>query len=482
MAANPRGMDRAEAESIYDAGREACVEVLLALANQVERLESRVERLEGELRELRRNSDNSSVPPSGDPGAGKRRRKGGQAKPSGRSAGGQPGHPGSGRKLFSAERVDEVIEYLPERCLGCGHSLADEPGLRRARRHQVVELPAVSVKVTEHRLGRRPCPGCSLTTQAELPAEVPRGHFGARLEAAVSTLAGGFRLSRRQTSELCRELFGCEISVGTVDAILQRTGEALERPQQRLTDAVRGADALCVDETGWKESGERRALWGAFTERHAVLRIADSRHRDHAEELLGATEATVSSDRWWAYEHLDPARRQVCWSHLLRDFRFHAEGLTHQKEFGESCLALAERVFGAWREFAEHGDRSRLRTQIAPLCAELRGLLEQAARKSAKTRHHRRFARNLLKVWPALWTFVEAEGVEPTNNAAERGLRHAVIYRKLSQGSRSEQGKRTTERLLSAAITCRLQRRSLFAYLTEVAAASIRGQPAPALA
>ena len=108
--------------------------------------------------------------------------------------------------------------------------------------------------------------------------------------------------------------------------------------------------------------------------------------------------------------------------------------------------------------------------------------MEGGARKSAKTRHHRRFARNLLKVWPGLWTFVEREGVEPTNNAAERGLRHAVIARKLSQGSRCEQGKRTTEQLLSAAISCRLQGRSLFGYLAEVAEASIRGQPVPALA
>lgn len=471
-------MDRAEAEAIYDAGREACVEVLLALGKRVEQLERRVERLE---EELRRNSDNSSLPPSADPGAGKRRPKEERAKRSGRSAGAQPGHPGAGRKLFSAERVDEVAHHLPERCSGCGGPLAKAPAIGRAARHQVVELPEISVKVTEHRLGRRRCPGCGEVSRAELPPEVGRGHFGPRLCAAVGTLAAGFRLSRRQAAELCSELFGCEISVGAVDAICQRAGEALERPQERLVEAVRGAECLCVDETGWKESGERRALWGAFSERHAALRIADSRHRDHAEELLGETQAIVSSDRWWAYEHLDPARRQVCWSHLLRDFRFHAEGLTHQRGFGERALVIAEGVFGAWREFGADGDRALLAERIAPLRSELRELCEAAARKSAKTRHHRRFARNLLKVWPGLWTFVAAEGVEPTNNAAERGLRHAVIYRKLSQGSRSEHGKRTTERLLSATITCRLQARSLFAYLVEATQASIRGQPVPAL-
>lgn len=477
--ANPGGMDRSEAEAIYDSGRKACVKVLLALANQVERLEGRVERLEGEVRELRRDSDNSSLPPSADPGVGKRRRKG---KRSDRNPGAQPGHPGSGRGLLPIEQVDEVIEHLPESCVECGHSLADRPARGPIRRHQVAELPEIAVAVTEHRLCRRRCPDCGALTQAELPPEIPRERFGPRLQGAVATLAAGFRLSRRQVADLCGELFGLQIAVGTVDAIVGRSGSALREPQERLCDAVRSASVICVDETGWKQAGERRALWGAFTEEAAVLRVAPSRHREEAEALLGETEAIVSSDRWWAYDHLDPARRQVCWSHLLRDFRFHADSpLAHQSEFGEACLRIAEEVFSAWREFQRSGDRRALRRRIGPLERELRELCEQAKRKSVKTRYHRGLGRNLIKVWPALWTFVEVEGVEPTNNRAERGLRHAVIYRKLSQGNRSEHGALATERLLSAAISCRLQGRSLFAYLVEVTQASIRGQPTPAL-
>ena len=472
-------MDRAEAEAIHDSGRDACVKVLLALANQVQRLEGRVERLEGEVRELRRDSDNSSLPPSADPGAGKRRRKG---KRSPRNPGAQPGHPGSGRGLLPIEQVDEVIEHLPESCAQCGHSLADRPARGPIRRHQVAELPETAVAVTEHRLCRRRCPDCGALTQAELPPEIPRERFGPRLQGAIATLAAGFRLSRRQVADLCGELFGSQIAVGSVDAILGRQGIALREPQKRLCDAVRSAPILCVDETGWKQAGQTRFLWGAFADRAAVLRVAPSRHREEAETLLGETEAIVSSDRWWAYDHLDPARRQVCWSHLLRDFRFHAESpIADQSEFGEACLGVAEEVFSAWRAFQHSGDRRALRREIAPLERELRALCEAGKRKSAKTRYHRGLARNLIKVWPALWNFIEAEGVEPTNNRAERGLRHAVIYRKLSQGNRSAQGALATERLLSAAISCRLQRRSLFAYLVEVTQASIRGQPRPAL-
>lgn len=473
-------MERAEAEAIYDSGRKACVKVLLALANQVERLEGRVERLEEGIRELRRDSDNSSVPPSVDLRSGKRQRK---RKRSDRMPGGQPGHPGSGRGLLPIERVDEVIEHLPECCRRCGGSLAERPARGPIGRHQVAELPQTAVRVTEHRLCRRSCPGCGAITAAELPPDVPRERFGARLQGAVATLAAGFRLSRRQTSELCSELFGAEIAIGTVDAIVARQGAALREPQKRLSDAVRGAPVVCVDETGWKQGGETRFLWGAFSDEAAVMRVAPSRHREEAEELLGATEAVISSDRWWAYDHLEADRRQLCWSHLQRDFRFHAESpLPHQKEFGEACLRIAEGVFEAWREFRASGDRRRLRRRIKPLERELRELCEQGKRKSVKTRYHRGLARNLVKAWPALWTFLEHDGVEPTNNRAERGLRHAVIYRKLSQGSRCERGALATERLLSAAITCRLQGRSLFAYLVEVSQASIRGQPAPALA
>jgi transposase len=139
-------------------------------------------------------------------------------------------------------------------------------------------------------------------------------------------------------------------------------------------------------------------------------------------------------------------------------------------------------VFAAWDEFRESGDRARLLERSAPAKDELRPLLEQAARTSTKTKYHRLFAMNLLKGWPALWTFIHLDGVEPTNNHAERGLRGAIIYRKLSLGSQSDQGERTTERLLSASLTCRVQLRSLFAYLTEVLSASIRGDPIPVLA
>ena len=232
-----------------------------------------------------------------------------------------------------------------------------------------------------------------------------------------------------------------------------------------------------------RQAGQRRTLWGAFSARHAALHIAADRHERELPELIGERFAgIVSSDRWWAYDALDPARRQVCWAHLLRDFRRHAEGLAHQQRFGEAGLEICRQLFAAWAEYVESGDRERLAREIAPLGERLRRLLERAAVKRAKNRQIGIFARNLLKLWPALWTFTEIDGVEPTNNAAERGLRGAVIYRKVSLGSQSDAGERFAERMLSVSQTCRLQRRSLFGYLIEALVAAARGSPAPSLA
>jgi len=471
-------VERHEAEAIYDAGRDHCVDFILALEARYERLEARVEKLE---EQLRRRSRNSSLPPSQDPPAAPPRPK----KPaSGRRPGGQPGHEGTSRPLLPLERVDEVRDHWPERCARCAHAFGAEERVDAAsiQRHQLVELPPITVRVAEHRLHRVRCPKCGREARAELPADVPRGASGPRLEAAVATLAVRNRVSRRDTVELIGELFGCRLATGTIEAIVQRAGEALEEPYARLQDHVRSAPAVNVDETGWRLRGGKRTLWAALAERAALFRIAPDRHEREARAILGEEFAGIAcSDRWWAYNYLDPACRQVCWSHLIRDFSAQSEGLEPERSFGQAGLEIARRLFSTWDDFQRDGDRARLIARVAPLKRELKALLERCAGTSPKYKRTRGLARNLLKVWPALWTFTEVEGVEPTNNRAERGLRGAVIYRKLSLGSQSDAGERTIERLLSASVTCRLQGRSLFAYLAEVLTARARGDPLPAL-
>jgi transposase len=476
-------VERPDAEAIYDAGREAVVEVLLALSAQNERLQAQVERLAARVdkleRELAENSRNSSRPPSADPpGTPPRRGK----DPSGRKQGAQPGHGGKGRELLPTAAVDEVVVHWPTRC-GCGHEFAadDLVAVGSPVRHQVEELPRLAVTVTEHQCPRVRCPGCGKRRRAELPADVAASAFGPRLQAAVAVLSVRNRVSRRDVVELCEQLFGARISSGTVDAILLHVSDVLAEPDADLLERVRGAKALNMDETGWRTAGERRALWGAFTCRHAIVRVRADRHEDHARELLADSTAIVTSDRWWAYSHLPLKRRQICWAHLRRDFKAHADGIGAEKAFGEHGLRICEELFWSWEIFQHTRDRRELKRRIRALRRDFKPILRTYSGKAPRYKHCRGMARNLMKAWPALWTFADHRGVEPTNNHAERALRGPVIYRKLSLGTQSADGEQRIERLLSVHTTCRLQRRPLHDYLIDALTAHSRGDPVPLL-
>jgi transposase len=447
------------------------VPTLAALAERVEELEQR----------LKRDSRNSSLPPSHDPPwLGKR----GRSRGTGRKRGGQPGHVGHGRGLFSIERVTDVVVHWPQRC-GCGHVFGNderEP-VGAPARHQVAELPPLAVEISEHRLQRVCCPDCGRTVRA--------GAAGRR----------SARLFRPQAGGGDRRLDGAQPALAP--AAGRAAGGAVRLPDRgrhdrgdphshrrhaapvydELLEQTRAAGALNIDETGWYLSGEPRTLWGAFSNQTALLRIAPDRGKQHLHGLIGeAFAGVVGSDRFSAYNSLEPKRRQVCWSHLRRDFTFHADlGLGPQETFGLEGLEVTWNVFQAWKQFQHDGDRAALQRRVAEIKSQMRPLLEWGS-TGKRQRHVRALAKNLLKLWPALWTFADIPDVEPTNNAAERGLRAAVIYRKLSLGSRSQGGERTIERLLSVDQTCRLQRRSLYGYLSELLAAKARGDPIPALA
>jgi transposase len=264
-------------------------------------------------------------------------------------------------------------------------------------------------------------------------------------------------------------------------------GRCPDRQESSLASAAGRADggAVWLPDRGRhdRRDPQPRTLWGAFSKRTAVLRIAPDRGKQHLHGLIGNGFAgVVGSDRFSAYNSLEPERRQVCWSHLRRDFTFHADlGSGPQEAFGLDGLEVTWNVFHAWKQFQQDGDRAALQQRVAAIKAQMWPLLNWGS-TGKRQRHVRALAKNLLKLWPALWTFADVPDVEPTNNAAERGLRAAVIYRKLSLGSRSQGGERTIKRLLSVDQTCRLQRRSLYAYLSHALTAKARGDPVPLLA
>jgi transposase len=308
-------VDRAEAEAIYDAGRDACVRFMLDLAARVERLEDQLRRLE---EQARRDSRTSSKPPSSDPSKTRQQRRAearAKAKEllrregAKRMAGGQSGHRGAGRGLAPEEQVDEIVDHYPDVCRGCGHEFAvDErkPGARFGR-HQVAELPPISVILVEHRTHRLRCPECRAKSTAGLPAGVGGSAFGARLQAAVVTLTARNRISRRGMVELARELFGISLSTGAVDAICQRAGDALAGPHAQLQHWLRDRGVLRVDETGWRTAGDSRALWTATNPGAAIFQIAEHCNREQFDELIGSYPGVIVSDRWPGYEHLEPA-------------------------------------------------------------------------------------------------------------------------------------------------------------------------------
>lgn len=291
-------MERAEAEAIYDQGGEAVVVALLTLSAQVAALEALVRKQEERIAELERrlsrDSKDSSLPPSQDPPEAPKRQ---QTRSSGRKRGAQSGHKGNGRHLVPAEAVDEVVDHWPERCR-CGHrfTAAERCSLGRPARHQVAELPPIAVRAIEHRLRHVRCPKCGRSVRATLPRGVPRGAFGPRLQAAVATLAVRNRISRRDAVELMRDLFGARMDVGSVDAILWRTADALYAPYEQLLRRTRASPAVNVD-TG-RPCGRLRACpaWslpttmrsGACGERSSCARSRSAASQTTASASLSA--------------------------------------------------------------------------------------------------------------------------------------------------------------------------------------------------
>jgi transposase len=451
--------------------------LLAVLWAELVRLRERVAELEARLGQ---NSSNSSRPPSSDPPSAPAPARGG---PSGRKRGGQPGHVAHQRILVPPERVDRVVEHWPAVCRHCQAALPADPDLvvADAAVHQVTELPPVRAEVTEHRLQRLRCPCCGVETRATLPPDVPGGAFGPRLQATVALLTGRYHLSRRAVAAICAEVLGAPVALGSVAGLCQATSAALAEPVTAAEQAVRTAAVANADETSWLQAGKICWLWVVVTARATVFRIAASRSGKVLQAML--TEqftGHVGSDRWTGYLWLGVDRRQVCWAHLKRDFQALVDRGGAAREVGEPALALAARLFVAWHAARDDpAARTRLPQAMQPAQDEFRALLTSGTESpNAKAAG---LCRALLDLWPALWTFVTVPGVEPTNNAAERALRPAVLWRKQSFGSQCDAGARFVERLLCVVTTCQQQQRSALDYLTAVCSAAQHGSAIPAL-
>jgi transposase len=346
----------------------------------------------------------------------------------------------------------------------------------------VVELPPVRAEVTEYRLAARRCRGCGTLTRAGRPAEASGGAFGPRLQAVATLLVGRYRLSRREAVACLAEVGEVELSVGALARLEEATSTALAPVVDEVATAVRQAAVANLDETGWWQGKARSWLWTVVTDTLTLFRLDPHRSKAVAQALLGPDWAgIVGSDRYSAYKYLSLEQRQLCWAHLIREFRKIAAYNQHQRPFGERLLDITSRVFAAWSRFrAQTIDRPTLLVELAPLQVELRQALE-AGLDPPHAVLAGALCGNLLDSWPALWTFAHVDGVEPTNNAAERALRPAVLWRKGSFGTQSVDGSRFVERIMTATATCKQQGRSLLDFLVSAITAARLALPPPSL-
>ncbi len=450
--------------------------LVLALHTQLQNLQTQVTDLQAQLKQ---HSGNSSRPPSSDPPSAPPRPA---ASPTGRKRGAQPGHPGQHRELLPPDQVTALIVHRPDVCPHCQQTLPDDlPPLGPLLRQQVWDLPPVEPSVTEHQFPTVTCPHCHAAVRAERPPEVPPGSFGPQVVALVALLHGRYRVSTREIALLLDDLWHIPISLGSVPALYQTASTALAPVYRQVQTVVQAQAVANVDETGWNECHQQRYLWVAVT-LVATLFMVGRRSREAFTSLLGPSfRGIVGSDRYSAYAHLPDEQRQLCWAHLKRDWQFFRERAGPVGEWGEAAMAEITKLFATWHRFRSGEiDRVTLRSEMAPIAAELRGLVERG-RDELPWEKARGFCRDLLGVWPALWTFVDVEGVEPTNNAAERALRPAVVWRKGCYGTESSEGSHFVERILTVTATCRQQERKVLPYIADAVRAHWAGLSAPAL-
>ncbi len=292
--------------------------VILQLLTEVRQLKAQVSRLE---EQLRRNSRNSSQPPSQDQPAPTQASEEEKA-PSTRRRGGQAGHAGRRRPLLPTSAVDEVVVHRPVQCARCGALLVG--GDPAPVRHQVTELPPLKPTVTEHQAYAVTCLCCGAINRGQLPAEVAASQFGPNLVSLMALLMGCYRLSKRQVADLLANCFGIQLAASTVVNQQRVVSEALAPAVDELQPYVQQQPACNVDETSWRQAEQTKHswLWVVVTTLVTVFHVAASRSGAVARQLLGEDyDGVVGTDRCSAYNWLDPSQRQVCWSHLLRDFQ-----------------------------------------------------------------------------------------------------------------------------------------------------------------
>jgi transposase len=426
--------------------------VVVQLLAVIQHQQSRIAALEARVSQHSRNSDRppSSDPPFVKPSA---------SAPMKGTPGAKPGHPGHRQALLEPT---EVIEVTPDAC-ACGQQ--GFPTTTPYYTHQVIELPEIQMQVTHMVLHEACCPRCGRLLKAPLPEKYRYG-YGPRLTALIGELSGGQRDSRSAVQEFCASVLGVPISRGAIQRVVERVSEAITPHYAAIAEKARRATVNYIDETAGYQHGVLAWLWVMVNTSVALFTVQSSRSKEAFERLVERWAGILVSDGYGVYQHW-MHQRQTCLAHLIR----RARGLSERKE--------PEVAWFGWRVMAEL-QRLVHWAQAPPTSGEVQTWYARMVHLIVRYRHRRdeagTFARTLEREMGALWTFVVEEGVEPTNNRAERALRFAVLWRKLMQGTYNEKGDRWVERILSVRETCHLRGVATFPVLADAVTCYFNGQ------
>lgn len=470
--------------ALYQQGVEAVVQFVRALQTERDQLRLQVAQLQEQVARLSRDSTNSHQPPSSD-GSAKRRGTPPARGRSGRRPGGQRGHPGRARVPMPPPQVARTVTHRPTCCAHCERPFDASTPAKLVERRQVLELPEAKPFVEEHVFEACACT-CGQATRQPVPPWISRGQ-GLNLQAHVAYYTGVARLSRRLTQTVLAELHGVPVSLGGLQNQLHDTAAACAPIYDELQHALPEQPHLHLDETGYPHQAKLHWLWVFVAPCFVFFALARRRSSAVLKTYLGrAFAGIVICDRFSAYlkyrKDCLVGLLQHCWAHLLREAKALGPALAHGRS--EPFAQLVRRQFGALLRLWHATEQGRL--SRAELVEKTRPLVEQMRALFVTNQAHgppavAKYCTGVLKRWDALWTFLEHEGVEPTNNRAERMIRPAVQTRKLSFTTRSEAGQRLRAVLLTVTQSCRLQGRNGYEFLRAVLQAH-RGQgPRPSL-
>jgi transposase len=473
-----------EALALYHAGPKVVVKVLCDLTNTIESLEKQIKVLEAKVAKLSKNSSNSSKPPSSDITTPKRKKKGK------RNIGGQPGHERHERSLFSEEEINKVHPYILPACPDCHGEVTIMDG--KPRIIQQVELVEVPLIREEHRSYPVWCPTCNKIHYMPFPHEVYKeGLFKERLTATVAYMKHVLHASFSTIRKYIRDVLGEKVSRGYLRKVIEKVSRSLEAPYAELLDRLPLETIVNVDETGHKENGDRFWTWVFKADLYVLFKIDKSRGSKVLIDVLGKEfNGVLGCDYFSAYRKYMKdfnVSLQFCIAHLIRDIRFLTTLKDQEtKTYGQKLLDEVKNMFRVIHDresmtpetFMAALDRAKEQIMTTAL-----NHVPSKADKNGK--EQKREAQNMAKRFrthaQSYFEFITTPGIEPTNNVAERAIRFVVIDRHVTQGTRSQKGRQSNERLWTVIATCALQGRSAFNFILESVRAYFHDQLAPSL-